>query len=201
MVNGSCFLLGASSLKKVAFNSPDKLKRRILRSLIAVSGLTFNKRNHPSQWAQRYLKCIKSNKIVIWHDCINNSVSKHPNHPNRPIYPVPQLIEDLNNWKHKIAAIVYLRRLGTPNILAELQSTKILVIQVTKHLLTQRVLRDCRFVEDLVRVHPSYLTELKLLDIIVRNQGNLRKLIQKRRTHKRKPSKKARAKKKRSTST
>ena len=116
MVSGSCFLLGASSLKKVAFNSPVKLQRRILRSLIAVSGLTFNRRNHPSQWAQRYLKCIKSNKIVIWHDCINNSVSKHQNHPNRPIYPVPQLIEDLNMWKQKIAAIVYLRRLGTSNM-------------------------------------------------------------------------------------
>ena len=157
-------------------------------------------RNLPSQLAQRYPKCIKSNKIVIWHDCINNPVSKHPNHPNRPIYTVPRWIADLNNWKHKIAEIVYLRRVGTPNILAELQSTKILVLQVTTHLLTQRVLRDYRFVEDLVKVHPSYLTELKLLDIIVRNQGNLRNLIEKRRTHKRKPSMKARAKEQ-STST
>ena len=171
-------------MKNIGFNCPDKLKRRILRSLIVVSGLTFNKWNHPSQWAQRYLKCIKSNKT--------QSVNSR-NHPNRPLYPIPQLIEDVNNWKHKIAAIVYPRKLGTPNILAGLQSTKILALQVTKHLPTQRVLRYYRFVEDLVRVHPSYFTEL--LDIIVRKERNFRKLIQKRRTHKRKQSKKATAKK------
>ena len=119
---------------------------------------------------------MKSNKI-IYDTTVLTTQSANTLVPKKPC---PQLIEDLNNWKHKIVAILYLRRVETPNILAELQSTKMLVIQVT---IPTRVLRDYRFVQDLVRVHPSYLTELKLPDIIVRNQRILRKQIQKWRTH------------------
>ena len=202
-------LLGASSLNYLIKDRSKEIsigfKRAIRQHTIPVSGLTFHPKCHPNQRAEQYIKLSKE-KLIIWHDSINNSDWRHPRKPSQKSYTVQFLVADLIRLKNNIVAIVYLQRKLAPNVLTALQSTKILVIQVTKHLLTQPTRRNREFVENLTNTHPAVTIEYTLSFLILRWLHNLQSLIQKNRpnnqqtqqgvTRQNKKSKKSRLRKK-----
>ena len=47
--------------------------------------------------------------VIIWHDVINDSLSKHRSNNDNPFTP-ESLIEILKEYKNKISAIVYIHR-------------------------------------------------------------------------------------------
>ena len=125
-------------------------------------------------------------------------------------YPVQFLVKDLIRLQHNIFAIVYLHCKLTTNVLTALQSTKKFVIQVRKHILTKRTLRNREFKENLSNTHAAVIIEYKLSSIIIRRLNNLQSLIQKSRpknrqtqqgvNRKNKKSKKTRLRKKKQLS-
>ena len=133
-------------------------KRPIKQHSLVVSGLNFHSKCHPNQRAEPYIKSSEE-KVSILHDCTNNSVSRHPKKPSQRRYPVQSIVKDLIRLKN-ISAIVYLQRKPAPNVLTALQSTaQILVIQFRKYLLTNGVLRNREFVENLINTHPAVTIE------------------------------------------
>ena len=123
------FILGASSLDN-ARDAPNNLKRKFRRYLFVVRGfLTLQPKIikvgtflRATQWQTK----LNSH----FHDSSKNSTS-HQSSKKVGKLEVRELAEKLNQLKHRIAAIVYLQCLGTPNVLHELQSVK---INKTKHL-------------------------------------------------------------------
>ena len=47
--------------------------------------------------------------FIIWHDVINNSLSKHRSNNDNPLTP-ENLIKLLKEYKNKISAIIYVHR-------------------------------------------------------------------------------------------
>ena len=75
--------------------------------------------------------------FIIWHDVINNSLSKHRSNNDNPLTP-ESLIKILKEYKNKISAIIYVHRQNTPKIYGRLVETGILTINVTKHLISKK---------------------------------------------------------------
>ena len=67
-------------------------------------------------------------------------MSRDPTKHFRKLYPVQKLVHRLKKLKNKNIATVYVQGNLSPNIVKELQSTIILIIQVEKHILTKRTL-------------------------------------------------------------
>ena len=79
------FLIGASCLDN-AFNSLERLKQKGLkRNILAIRGLSLNPQalDHRKK-LQNFLLRSKTEKLVVWHDVISNSISKHRSNSNRP---------------------------------------------------------------------------------------------------------------------
>ena len=56
-----------------------------------------------------------TNNIVIWHNVINNSISRHDSN-NFNALSVPDLIEVLKGLQDKLSSLVYYHRFRTPYI-------------------------------------------------------------------------------------
>ena len=147
-------IIGASSLDNIIKQFPQRSKHFICQNTIAIRGLTFDTRSSRGRRAQLAITKSRSSEIILWHDCINNSESRHPTKPFRKPYSVQKLLYHLKKLKNKIIAIVYLQRNLSPNILEELQSTNILVIQVEKHILTKRTLENPEIASEVKKNSP-----------------------------------------------
>ena len=77
--------------------------------------------------------------ILIWHDVINNSLSKHRSNNDNPLTP-ENLIKILKVYKNKISAIIYVHRQNTPNFYGRLVETGIITVDLTKHLFSKKEL-------------------------------------------------------------
>ena len=86
--------------------------------------------------------------IIIWHDVLNNSMSKHESNNYRAL-TVPQLLEILKSIENKLRALVYCHRFRTPNIyqtLKELEnSTNIKVFSIVEDFISTRKHKDPDF--------------------------------------------------------
>ena len=121
------------------FYNPWRLRRTVWRP-----GLSFNFNARDSQKTiQYYLHHFLSNRkyLVIWHDAINNSISKHRSKNNRSL-STDQLKSLLMRYKENITAIVYCRRNGTDNIDKELKKIGILVLNIVKDFISKRKAKD-----------------------------------------------------------
>ena len=114
--------------------------------------------------------------IVVWHDLIKNSISSHKSNNYRPT-SVQELTNYLTTNNNKFEALVYCQRTGTPDIFKELLSTGILVLRVTKHLISKR--KGKTQLGDYRVLHQEPSREIKSLDIVLRHQGNLKALLKK----------------------
>ena len=99
------FIIGASSLHHSVNTLPLTLQKRLDDTFKAVPGLSFNlNANNRQKTVQYHLsnsaKCMIEKNFIIWHDVINNSLSKHRSNNNNPLTP-ESLIEILKEYKTK----------------------------------------------------------------------------------------------------
>ena len=178
------FLVGASCLDN-AFNSLERLKQKGLkRKILAIRGLSLNPQALDlRKKLQNFLLRSKTEKLVIWHDVISNSISKHRSNRNRPCQ-TKKLLDILCSFKNRIEAILYVQRANSPNILQKLKSTGILILNVKTRLTSTRKRNNPNFIADLQKIHPNMtgVTGRKVLHTILKNQYNLRNLIRKKRS-------------------
>ena len=177
------FIIAASSLHHSVNTLPLTLQKRLNDTFKAVPGLSFNLNANNRQKTVQYLlsnssKCMIEKNFIIWHDVINNSLSKHRSNNDNPLTP-ESLIKILKEYKNKISAIIYVHRQNTPNIYGRLVETGILTINVTKHLISKRKASNKELIRKLKLIHPPAFLEIKNLRIIRRYFPNLSELINK----------------------
>ena len=105
-------------------------------------------------------------------------MSKHRSNNDNPL-TLERLIEILNEYKNKISAIVYVHRQNTPNVYGRLVETGILIIDVTKPLISKSKANDKELIRKLKLIHPPEFLEIKNLRIFRRYFPNLSELINK----------------------
>ena len=177
------FIIAASSLHHSVNTLPLTLQKRLDDTFKAVSCLSFNLNANNRQKTVQYLlshspKCMVERNFIIWHDVINNSLSKHRSNNDNPLTP-ESLIKILEEYKNKISAIIYVHRQNTPNIYGRLVETGILTINVTKHLISKRKASNKELIRKLKLIHPPAFLEIKNLRIIRCYFPNLSELINK----------------------
>ena len=77
----------------------------------------------------------------IWHDVLNNSLSRHRKNNNKPLTP-SQLIAVLEEYQEHIEAIVYFPREGTPDIYDQLKRSTLVTIHIVKDIVSKRKRKD-----------------------------------------------------------
>ena len=107
------FILAASSLHHALKILSPASQKRVSQSCLAVPGLSFNHNAVNVRKTCQYL--LNRNDIVIWHDAVNNSISRHRSNNFNALTP-NQLKKILLNYKRYIYAIVYCKRVGTEDI-------------------------------------------------------------------------------------
>ena len=171
-------ILAASSLHHAVKSVQYSEKKELLTKITTVLGLSFNP--NTKNWL-KYALLVKDRlstktDIVVWHDLINNSISSHKLNNYRPS-SVQELANYLTTNNNKFKALVYCQRTGTPDIFKELLSTGILVLRVTEHLISER--KEKTMLGDYRVLHQETAREIKSLDIVLRQQRNLKALLKK----------------------
>ena len=139
-------IIGASSLNHALRKLSAPSQKRVKETCFTKPGLRFNFNARDSQKTiQYYLHHFLSNRkdLVIWHDAINNSISKHRSNNNRSL-STDQLKSLLLRYKENVTATVYCRRNGTDNIEKELEKTAILVLNIVEDFISKRKAKDQR---------------------------------------------------------
>ena len=135
----------------------------------------------------------ENSDIIIWHDVLNNSISKHESNNYRAL-TVPQLLETLKSIENKLRALVYCLRFRTPNILQKLKeiekTTNIKVFSIVDDFISTRKQKDPDFLKNLKALHQSPEIEIKHIDFILSKESELDAITDKSRP--KRPSKRAR---------
>ena len=111
------------------------------------------------------------------HDVIKNSLSAHKSNGNQPL-AVQQLLNEIILIRHRIVAIVYVQRDGTPSVFCRLLAeTGLLVLHIIDDIhSTQQRKRGLDM--NLYRlVHPGFSVERKTVSLVRWSSNNLRRLI------------------------
>ena len=120
--------------------SPIFNEKQFLGKITSVPGFSFTRnlkicfRN-----ARKLLQKVNLSKrkdLVVWHDLTNNTISHHRSNNYQPC-SVPELTPFLRTNKDRFSAIVYCRRIGSEDIFQELLKSELLVLSVTKHLISR----------------------------------------------------------------
>ena len=181
-------ILGASSLSRVIEKSDYNSRRTLKKTITAIPGLLFNQNNKndlkviPTLLSKgRLSKNSKKENFIIWHDAVNNSLSRHPSNFNTRLTP-KQLQRSLIDCRHCISAIVYCKRFGTPDVFQKLCETAILTLNVKKSILSKRKSKNLFIIKDLARVHPATKTDCTILSTVLAHAAEFEKLIKKERS-------------------
>ena len=126
------FILGASSLHHALETLPTEENSFLKEKIYTIPGLSLN--NHaknPQKIVQNLLlkDFAEKNEIVIWHDVLNNSLSKHKSNNFRALF-VSELLDILRSLENKLRALVYCHRLRTPDISDILKTQSIPVFRI-----------------------------------------------------------------------
>ena len=120
----------------------------------------------------------ETNEIVIWHDELNNSLSKHKSNNFRAL-SVSELLEILKSLENKLRALVYCHRIRTPDISDTLKTQSIPVFRIKTDFFSTRKQNDQTILKELKAIHQRLEFELKYLDIILRKEADLAKITAK----------------------
>ena len=112
------------------------------------------------------------NDLLIWHDAIINSISRHSSNNNRKL-TTEQLVILFLRYRTNICAIVYCRRNGTEDIEESLVSTGILVLNVVKDFISKHKAKDQVLIEKYNELHQPPSLELKTLLLLKRYSASL----------------------------
>ena len=112
------FIIAASSLDHALETLSPEKRDQYKEKIFSIPGLSLNPHTkNPKKNVQNLLsKDLKDkNNVVIWHDVINNSISRHDSN-NFNALSVPDLIDVLKSLQDKISSLVYCHRFRTPYI-------------------------------------------------------------------------------------
>ena len=192
------YLIGASSLYRAFNSSPYSLRSIIYKKSTAIPGLSLNPNSNNRLKDLGFLlkrgQLRDRSDLVCWHDVTNNSITEHKSNGSK-VLTVEQLLQILKRHSHKFAAIIYCQRFSTPNILEELRTLNILIIDVKKKLLSKRKQKTPKITSELQKVHPWFELERNFITTILKKSTDLYSLVLQKRskTRKRKPRKKKKA--------
>ena len=189
-------ILAASSVDHALDTLNPETRKTYNEKIFSIPGLSLNPNTkNPRKIVQNLLSKDLSEKtdIVIWHDVLNNSISKHESNNFRPL-TVSQLLDILKTFENKLRALVYCHRFRTPNILLNLKeiekTTNIKVFSVVDDFISTRKQKDPDFLKKLKALHQSPEIELKHIDFLLRKESELNSITDKSRP--KRPSKRAR---------
>ena len=190
------FIVAASSVDHALDTLNPENRKTYNEKIFSFPGLSLNPntKNH-RKIVQKLLSKDLSEKtdIVIWHDVLNNSLSKHESNNFRPL-TVSQLLDILKTFENKLRALVYCHRFRTPNILLSLKeiekTTNIKVFSIVDDFISTRKQKDPDFLKQLKAIHQSPEIELKHIDFLLRKESELNNITDKSRP--KRPCKRAR---------
>ena len=176
------FIVAASSLHHAIQTLPKNSRKRLNTYVLAIPGATLqtfvrNRNKSLSFFLQYPLR--KTENIIHRHDIINNTISQHKSNFYKPCSP-QELIGSVLKIKHRLSAISYCQRIGTPNVFQQLRSTGVLVIDLVNSLLPARQVRKQFFPETFRQLHQKANLELRTVTIIRRYQNQLHRFTKKK---------------------
>ena len=135
----------------------------------------------------------EKNNIIIWHDVLNNSISRHESN-NFHALTVPELIDVFKDLHNKLSALVYCQRHRTPNIFEDFNVLKtdhnIELFSIVEDFVSSKKQKNPELLKKYKALHQSPGLELKSLDFILRKENQLSAITDKSRP--KRPSKRAR---------
>ena len=190
------YILAASSVDHALDTLNPESRKTYSEKIFSIPGLSLNvNTKNPKKIVQNLLSKDLSEKtdIVIWHDVLNNSISKHESNNFRPL-TVSQLVDILKSFENKLRALVYCHRFRTSNILLNLKeiekTTNIKVFSIVDDFISTKKQKDPVFLKKLKALHQSPEVELKHFDFLLRKENELNSITDKSRP--KRPSKRAR---------
>ena len=165
------YFIGASGLAEIFRKISYSEKRRYGPKIFAVGGLSFKpKANNGLKILQNLLRkghLRARQDLVIWHGVISNTVSTHSTNKFQAC-SVEDLLLILAEFKDRIAAILYLQRTSERiNTVQKLFRSKILILDVRRHLIFRLKRQNCSVQSDLGQVHHSVRGEKDLFETIL----------------------------------
>ena len=124
-------------------------------------------------------------QVVVWHDIINNSFNSHRTNNYRAC--IAEELTEILKTLTIISAIVCCQRNGTPDIKNQLIRSGILVIPITKCLISKRK-RRTELVNEYQALHEDVQLELKSLRIVFEHQDKMPAVLSKLRSNTKKKS-------------
>ena len=115
-------------------------------------------------------------RLVIWHDVVINSLSRHRSNNNKPLTP-SQLIAVLEEYQELIGAIMYCPREGTPDNYNQLKRSTQVTIHLVKDIVSKRKQKDPILLKEYRALHQRPAHELKTLNVALAHRNNLQSLI------------------------
>ena len=190
------FIIAASSLHHALETLNPEERNHYKEKVFSIPGLSLNSHTkNPQKIVQNLLsKDLKDkNNVVIWHDVINNSISRHDSN-NFNALSVPDLIEVLKGLQDKLSSLVYCHRFRTPYIFDALNVLEtdhnIKVFNVVKDFISSKKQKNPELLKKFKALHQSPELELKNLDLLLRKENELSSIKDKSRP--KRPSKRAR---------
>ena len=149
------------------------------KGIYALPGLSFNPnavkvRKNAQFHLSHFFRDEK--RLVIWHDVVNNSLSRHRSNNNKPFTP-SQLIAELEEYQERIEAIVYCPREGTPDIYDQLKRSTPVTFHIVKDIVSKRKEEEPSLLKEYRALHQRPALELKTLTIVLAHKNNLRSMI------------------------
>ena len=181
------YIAAASSLYHSLEQLINPEKEQLLPKNLAIPGLSLSPNTTNLQKNLASLLCrtplAEKRRVVVWHDIINNSINSHNSHRTNNFRActaeaLTEILKTLTN----ISAIVYCQRNGTPDIRNQLISSGILVIPITKSLISKRK-RRTELVKEYQALHQDVQLELKSLRIVFEHQDDLPAVLSKLRSN------------------
>ena len=174
------YIIGASSLNATIGSVTYKFRRELFGRSYSLGGLSFNwNAKNPLKLLQNLVTgrsiLARKYKVIIWHDIINNSISKRRWNNYRAI-SVEKLFRILRDFSHRVEAVVYCRREGATDIFRKLLENKITRLDNKSNLPSHRKNKDFIVLHDLKQTHKSTELETRLLSTVWRHRKNLKSL-------------------------
>ena len=150
-----------------------------------------NHAENPQKVVQNLLQkdFAEKTEIVIWHDVLNNILSKHKSNNFRAL-SVSEFLEIFKSLENKLRALVYCHRIRTPDISDILKTQSIPVFRIETDFFSTRKQNDPKMLNELKSIHQTPEFELKDLDTILQKETDLAQITAKSRP--KRPSKRAR---------
>ena len=181
------FILAASSLDHALESLTREKRDQYKERIFSIPGLSLNPiTKNPIKNVENLLsKDLKEKyNIVIWHDVLNNSISRHESNKFQALTK-PQLIDVLKALQNKLSALVYCQRHRTPNIFEDLNVLKtdhnIEVFSIVEDFISSKKQKNPELLKKYKALHQSPELELKSLDFILRKENQLSAITDKSR--------------------